>query len=693
MRPVAIARRSLVAHALLALAAALMVGALLAPLAGARVVEGEEAQVGLQERSTTLGTAGNPASFDNPTGHPVLPSSNVYAIYWDPAYYYHGDWQHLIDGFLHNMAAEKGSLATVFGVDDQYTDAAGQHASYSPSFKGAYTDTHPYPTSENCTDPAPLGEGDAVACLTDTQLHAELQVFIKEHKLPTGMGTVYYLLTPPGVTACLGEGGLEGECSDYSGPAETSNPSYRSSFCSYHSYIGSKSELPDGGPNTVLYAVIPWSAGGLGDYHLAPTNRTSGYECQAGGYGPNEKQVWEKEKSPTQQEPNQIGRGTDGSYDAGLADLIVNQVAVEQQDIVTDPLLNAWQEPATGAEAVDECRDDFGLTLGGEAKPKEFTEAGTLYNQTLSGGNYYLNDAFDLAALKQGYPGIACIPGAALEPQFTVPTPVNAGEIVGFDGSESNVILDAGQGYTAKGTPFQTYPTYHWSFGDGTEFSTSTPGHPASIDEPAAYHAYTYGGTYDVTLTITDTGGNTASVTNRITVAGPPPPSPPASSSSSPASSATSVASSGSGGKGTSGKHRSANSRPLPRPVATAIVASDSLTAALSGGLPVRYSVNQQVAGHFEVMMPTRLARRLHISGAAARELPKGAPKQTVIGYALLVTMRKAHGTIRIQIPKQTGRKLARLHELTLVVRLVVRNASRQKPKMTLLQTAVKLRR
>ena len=48
-----------------------------------------------------------------------------------------------------------------------------------------------------------------------------------------------------------------------------------------------------------------------------------------------------------EQEPNQLGSvpAVQTALRQGLADLIVNQIAVEQQNIVTDPLLNAWQDP------------------------------------------------------------------------------------------------------------------------------------------------------------------------------------------------------------------------------------------------------------------------------------------------------------------------------------------------------------
>ena len=72
------------------------------------------------------------------------------------------------------------------------------------------------------------------------------------------------------------------------------------------------------------------------------------------------------------QEPNLATCPTsDGFCDTGLADLIINQVAVEQQNIVTNPLLNAWQDK-TGKESTDECRNFFAPVDGGsyEGEPR-----------------------------------------------------------------------------------------------------------------------------------------------------------------------------------------------------------------------------------------------------------------------------------------------------------------------------------
>jgi hypothetical protein len=687
--------------------------------AGARVSEEVPGTtVGLQPRSTVLrdGVGTEPKRFANGSGAPVLPSNKTYAIYWDPTDNYHGDWQTLIDTFFHNMGAASGSLASVFAVDAQYTDAANRHAAYASTFQGAYTDTDPYPAVGNCTDPHPLEgtsypweEPDAITCITNAQIEEELKLFIADHSLQKGMGTIFYVLTPPGVTVCLDEAG--GHCSDYEGlSGETS---YENSFCSYHADINPDS-APNGDSNTILYATIPWIAGGFGDGHLAPIDRTGGYECQDGGFDPSSKPIEEKEhkkphtkkeeeefsketpqetrereeaealelEKPHQQEPNQVPcPSPDGFCDTGLADLIVNQIAVEQQNIVTDPLLGSWKDPS-GNEATDECRNFFASgVLGGSVTASPETFGGALFNQSFGTDNYYLNDAFNLASLKLPYPGIPCLPGIRLEPKFTAPNPVNSGEVVGFDGMESDITLNEGTAYTGT-TPKETYATYTWNFGDGTPTVTGFAPGASSLNSPetspcptwltpcaaSTYHSYQYGGTHNVTLTVTDTGGNTASVTEPITVDGPPPP---------PLGSGTgaSTGTGSSSGTGASSTPGATTKPPVPGPVATQAVLSSSLSRTLRRGLVVRYSVSQQATGHFEVLLAASIAHRLGLHPPLATGLPAGTPPQVVIAKALLVTTKAGRNTLKLQFGKITAKRLRRLHKVPLMLRLTVRNA------------------
>jgi hypothetical protein len=661
---------------------------------------------------------GVPGKYLNSEGNPVLHASNTWAIYWDPTDHYHGDWQQLIDSYFHNAAAASGSLDSVFSVDSQYSDKSNKPAYYQQTFHGAYTDTHAYPTSGGCEDPDPFVEEDRIGpevsgertsvCLTSTQVANEVEAFVSAHGLPKGLGNVYYLLTPPGVTVCLDAGGPTGHCSDYEGLI--GEESYENSFCSYHGAIN-PGNPPGGSANTILYAAIPWVAGGFADPHLRSLDRTGGYECQDGGYDPSskpseqhekEKKLDKKEKEefeakneteqaeallaeklegPHEQEPNQETCPTeDGGCDYGLADLIINQISLEQQDIVTDPLLNAWQDPAH-FENTDECRFVFAPILGGAVAANPETFAGSLFNQSLNGQSFYLNDAFNLAGLLLPFPGVGCLIGTSLEPKFTAPSPVNSEETVGFNGMESDISLNAGYTFPASGTPQPNFATYTWNFGDGSPLvSGYAPGAPAcetpwlSPCAASLFHAYKYGGTYEVTLTVKDIGGNTASVTHEVTVIGPPPPGTPGGSGSGGGAGAGSAGQSSGAGASTTTGAGSAGSASAP--IALATILSQSLRSALHRGLAVSYSVNEQVAGRFEVLLSRSVAHRLGISGSTPANMPAGSEPQLVIAKAVLVTTKGGHSAVHIQFSKHTAARLARLHKVSLMLRLTVRNGA-----------------
>lgn len=717
-----------------------MLASLLASVpAGAVVAKVASTSVGLQPRNSESLFDGNGelgASFANPAGNPVVHSNQTFTIFWDPTNSYHGDWQNVIDFFAHNVGAASGTLNNVFAVGEQYDDRSNAPASNRSTFKGASTDTDAYPTS-GCTDPDPFAPSDrvvinhvrSIVCLTDAQIQAELQKFISAHKLPTGMGTIFYLLTPPGVAVCLDAGGPTGHCSDYEGLSGST--SYENSFCSYHSDINPGAPA-EGSASTILYGAIPWTAGGRGDPHLLSIDQKNAIDCQDGGFNPDSKPPEEHEQAKEmtveeeeefekatkeekeklivakeleeghEQQPNQVKcTSPDGGCDTGLADVIINQIAVEHQNIVTNPLLTSWQDVAHD-EATDECRNFFAPVLGGDAKAEETSTAGTLYNQALGEGHYYLNTAFNLAAFTFTYPGVPCIPGLALEPRFTSPSPVNSGELVGFDGMESTITLNAGTTYPASGPPTANYPTYTWNFGDGSPEVTGFAPGSASQNSPAAspceapwltpcaastFHAYQYGGSYEVTLTVKDVGGNVASTNRVVNVDGPLPPSPeppaPAPDTTKPANTGTTGSSSG-GSPGTTKPNTT-----LSGPTATQAVTSHSLATVLRSGLVVRYSVSEQVAGRFEVLLASSLANKLGIHGSHATGLAKGTPAQTVIAKAILVTTKGGHSSYRIKFSKATAARLRKVSKVSLMIRLAVHNA--KSPKVTTVLDTVNL--
>lgn len=674
-------------------------------------------------------------TFRNASAYPVVHGANTYVIYWDPNDRYNPDWQHLINVFMQSTGAASGSTSNVFAVDTQYTDFTNAPAYYRSTFRAAYTDTHPYPAKVCPTL-------TVTRCLTDAQLQTQLREFIVLHQLPTGMSSIYYVLTPPGVSVCVDAAGTR--CTDFERSeneikeSKYESASYKAAICSYHA-ASNPGESPLGDANTILYGVIPWSAGSAGTGSQQALTAGQAAYCQDGGWNPSSKPAMERERvkprnaqeeaefqsktgpekeqleatkalqAAHDEEPNQLACPNleDGRCDAGLADLIVNQIAVEQQNIVTDPLLNAWHDEAN-REATDECRNFFlDGEVGGTSIANPESGAGTLYNQTIAAHHYYLNMAFNLAGTLLPYPGVPCMPGVNVIPEFTSPNTASNGEIVGFDGMESNITLDAQYIYNG-GVATKTYAKYKWEFGDGTPAVEGyAPGAPIcetpwlSPCAASVFHSYQYGGTYNVTLTATDTVGNVASVTHPLVIVGPPPPSEPAAGGggggggggTSGGGGATPGAgtSTGGGTAGSPGAGGGSQAGFVPPPAAATAVTSHSLRRVLRKGLTVRYSVNEQVAGRFEVLLSRATARRLGITGPAAVGLPAGTPPQVVIGKALLVTTAAGRNTVTIQFSKRTASKLGRMHSVPLLLRLFVRNAASHPPVTTTVLTSITL--
>jgi hypothetical protein len=105
----------------------------------------------------------------------------------------------------------------------------------------------------------------------------------------------------------------------------------------------------------------------------------------------------------------------------------------------------------------------------------------------------------------------------------------------------------------------------------------------------------------------------------------------------------------------------------------------------------VSYSVNEKVAGHFEVLLSKSLAHRMGISGTPATGLAAGTPPELVIAKAILVTTAGGRSAVHIQFPKRTAKRLAHAHRLTLMLRLIVHNASTTNPATTSVLTSFTL--
>jgi hypothetical protein len=320
-------------------------------------------------------------------GGPVVHGLETYAIFWDPDGAFAPATQALVARYLSDVAAASGQLSNVFSVADQYTDEIGG-AEYAQTFGGAFVDDDPYPTSGNCAVSTPTAQ----TCLYDGEEVSELQNFVASNGLPTGLGAEYFVLTPDSVVTCI------------DGSTQCSNNAY----CSFHSYAGS-------GASTLLYADIPFTL---------LNNASNAKSCQDDGNG--------------------VVEAPNGA--SGFADVALKSMSHEEMETITDPLLNAWYSNS-GDEIADGCNgtywntDSFLPLEGGNAS------AGTLYNQTINGDEYYLQGDWSNEAG-------GCAMKSALEPTITVTGTAAATKTVDFS---ANAETSASVAPTA----------YVWNFGDG----------------------------------------------------------------------------------------------------------------------------------------------------------------------------------------------------------------------------------
>jgi hypothetical protein len=161
------------------------------------------------------------------------------------------------------------------------------------------------------------------------------------------------------------------------------------------------------------------------------------------------------------------------------ADPAISTIAHEFAEIVTDPLGDGWTDPG-GYEIADLCLASYGPSLGGST-------GATAYDQVIDGGHYYIQE------LWSNY-SHAC--EASPKPDsvsISAPRRAAAGRLLALTGTASD--------------PQGKVIGHRWWFGDGR---TST--------RKVAAHVFLKAGTYEITLRITDSWGNWAYATRRITI-------------------------------------------------------------------------------------------------------------------------------------------------------------------------------
>lgn len=354
-------------------------------------------------------------------GGPVLHANRPHVIFWQPdgsGLGFDPGYQSLVERFLADVAADSHKPTNVYGLSGQYYDSEGP-AAYNSTYGGSVVATDPLPAN-GCSEPLgpPLGSGPGWSrCMSDQQLVAELQHVIRAQQLPTTSRDVYFLVTPNGLGSCESGG------TDYCALGGTDNSG---SYCGYHS------STPDG----VLYAVIP--------YNAVPGH------CQSGNPRPN----------------------------SNAADPAVSTISHEHNEMVTDPLGDAWVNGSSNSENGDLCITYFGPIIGGSGA--------TAFNETIHGNPYFLQEEWS-------NDDRSCQPRDELDTAwFTAPSRPRAHGAVVFTAHAAD--------------PDGSIVAYRWFFGDGTGRS-----HRAS-------HAFRRAGAYRVVLRTTDSAGNWAYAVHTIRV-------------------------------------------------------------------------------------------------------------------------------------------------------------------------------
>lgn len=356
-------------------------------------------------------------------------------------------------------------------------------------------------------------------------------------------------------------------------PTTGAAPPVGAAFCSYHGQVNV-------GGTEVAYVVQPWTAMSTCDEPDAPVLGTA----------------------PT---PQQL------STNVGIR--LVSPISRSQIAGIVNPNLNGWF-----AEYGAEIDDNAGCI----PQPNGLDSV-TVGNS--SQNPYLLQREFNNAGALEFDPNtyFGCAPNVLLNPAFVVPSAVDPGDVVEFDGADTaSTLLVPNAGYA-------------WNFGDGT---TATG--------PSVEHVYSNAGNYKVTLAVTDRGGYTQSLVQTITVGITTPPptiNPP-----------TGGGSGGSGGSHGSSGPLSAHIQLLPQ----------SLRGVLRSGIALAVRSNQAADGIATVTITRSAARRAHIK--------VGRGSSVVIGRGTVWQVRNGTVMLHLFLSKSTLAKLKRLHALNLTVRLAL---------------------
>lgn len=616
-------------------------------------------------------------------GGPVMHGNETFALTWDPHRAYWSGTRDYVEQFLRDVAAGSGSLNSPYAVTSQYVDRTGR-ASNDSIYGGGCIDYgvvggsacefgrptgagHDYPAN-GC---APSGDSflsDSVTiantiCLTNAQLQHELATMINQtgmlSRTAPGHTPTVVMLLPAGVDTCLDANAKLCSANDSLTPpaptlttAATGGSVEAGTYKVEITYVTAGGEslasapqsiTTSGGKSTITISSPPAASGAIGWYAYVTPLGEAGYARQMtvpmaigssftmttpptagasppavpvfcsyhsqvyvdGTEVPYVVQPWtaltqcdEPDAQPLPQNPSPAVL----ARDFGIR--LVSPISQSQIGAIIDPALNGWFA-LDGSEIND---NDGCAPLANNLDKVTVGKS--------SQNPYLLQREFNNAATIELDPNtyFSCAPGVLIQPSFVVPSAVNQGDVVEFDGS------------TTISTLIVPSSGYRWTFGDGT-----------SAVGPSVTHAYAHGGTYRVTLTVIDRGGNVRGLSQTIQVLG-------------------------------------SNGKPVPPPGSSSQLRvqlqlmPQSLSSVLHQGLEVRVTSNESADGFAALMIGRSAAKRAHIAS--------GHSPMVFIGRGTVSGITKGTVNLRVHLSSAVSKKLSELRHVTLTLRFVLVGAN-----------------
>jgi PKD repeat protein len=626
--------------------------------------------------------------------------NETFALTWDPTRAYWSLTRGYVEQFLRDVADSSGSLASPFAVTAQYNDGGGRALNTSV-FGGGCIDFggtggsacnfgnvsgagHNYPASgcpvsgDSFVSPSLVVYNNL--CLTDAQIQSELATMVTETgilgRTQPGHTPLVTLLLPSTVKTCLDSSGwfcsVNGDVTPPPPDVNSANSAAgRIPAGTYHVLVTYDLSGQESAPSAsqvvtttdnnsqnsqitisappVVTGETGWNAYVTGSNGLTyslqngspvanTTDLTLTTLTSGGGAPPEEMaycsyhsqvnvngtevayvvQPWsagtacdepDAPKIPNNPTPQQMAQA--------IGQRVVSPLSQAVLAAIVNPGLNGW----AGKDGT-EIEDNAGCVPLGNQLDKV-----TLGN---SGQNpYYLQRETNNAAYLEFDPVtyFGCAPQVDLDPSFVAPSAVDEGDVVQFDGSASaSTLMIPNAGFA-------------WNFGDGT---TATG--------PSVVHAYGKGGTYNVTLTVTDRGGYVNTLSQSVTVLGADgltvvtPSTPPA---------GTAPTTGGGSGSGST-PALTVHLQMLPQ----------SLKSVLSKGIAVRVTSNRAANGIATVWITRATAKRAHIKTGKA-----GVVR---IGLGTVASVRSGTVTLRLHLSPAVAKKLHSLRHVSLTVRLAL---------------------